>query len=116
MQRQFRLRQARDYQRVRHEGRAYTHSWLILSTAANSSAHNRYGFITAKRLGSAVIRNRIRRQLREAVRHLHPRLKPGYDVVIIARHAILGQPYAAIQRILMKVLVQAGLVVEDNAL
>lgn len=55
----------------------------------------RLGFTVTKKLGNAVIRNRIRRRLREAARQLLPlHGRPGYDYVFIARAAAHDRPYA----------------------
>lgn len=83
--------------------------------AHNGTDHNRYGIITGKALGKAVVRNRVRRLLREAIRSLHPHLQSGHDVVIIARRPLVGQPFADIQRIVRMQLQQAGLLVESDA-
>jgi ribonuclease P protein component len=56
--------------------------------APNDLPHNRYGFITTRKLGNAVARNRAKRRLREAARFWHPRLTPGHDVVFIARQGV----------------------------
>ena len=48
---------------------------------------NRLGITVSKKLGNAVTRNRIRRRIREAYRLLEPKLRVGYDIVIVARHA-----------------------------
>lgn len=82
---------------------------MILSTIPNDLEHNRYGFITPKYLGTAVARNRVRRQMREAVRLLHPHLEQGYDMVIIARSAIMGKPFQEIQRIVIQLCERANL-------
>jgi len=114
MHRQFRLRQQADFARLRREGRVKRHPLLMLSYAPNTCGHNRYGFITSKRLGSAVLRNRIRRQVREAVRLLHPHLSPGYDLVWIARDAIVGKPYQEISRTVNELCERAGLLTSDR--
>jgi ribonuclease P protein component len=44
--------------------------------------------IAGKRVGNAVQRNRCKRLVREAIRHLHPRLRPGYDLVVIVRGTV----------------------------
>jgi len=86
----------------------------MLSYAPNTATHNRYGFITSKRIGNAVTRNRIRRQLRECVRLLHPHLVTGYDLVWIARDSIVEQPYQDIFRTVTELCERAGLLTEDR--
>ncbi|MDQ7025967.1 MAG: ribonuclease P protein component [Anaerolineae bacterium] len=113
MQRRLRLRHTRDFQRLRQQGQVNRHPTMVFSFALNDLDHNRYGFITPKRLGNAVKRNRIRRQVREAVRLLHPRLKQGYDIVIIVRFPLMGQPFHKIQRIVSELCDRAGLVLKE---
>lgn len=109
MQRQYRLRYSSDFAHLRREGKAYHHRLLLISVAPNQLPHNRYGFITSKVLGNAVTRNRIRRQLREVVRQLHPQLKPGYDVVIVGKKAVVGQPFQQMARIVADLATKARL-------
>lgn len=113
MQQNLRLRAPRDFERLRREGRAYHHPLLTLSLAPNGLPHNRYGFITGKSLGNAVVRNRARRLLREAARALHPHLRAGHDVVFIARRALAGQPYRDVERGARELVRRAGLVESD---
>lgn len=115
MQRHFRLRRNEDFGRLRRDGRSYRHSFLTLSVVKNGLAHNRYGFITGKYLGNAVTRNRVRRLLRESVRSLHPRLRAGFDLVFIARPPVIGQPFAAVERIINELIQQAGMLVEGES-
>jgi ribonuclease P protein component len=63
-----------------------------------AAALPRFGFTVTKKIGKAVVRNRIRRRLKEALR-LAPDLsaRPGHDYVIVARPAALGQSFSALQ-------------------
>ncbi|MBI4203282.1 MAG: ribonuclease P protein component [Chloroflexi bacterium] len=65
------------------KGRRWANRHLVLRAQPNGQAHNRYGFTVSRRLGPAVGRNRLRRQLREGVRSLP--LKQGWDLLFIAR-------------------------------
>lgn len=114
MQRQYRLRHNRDFQRLRRDGRIFRHPMLVLSHLPNGLAHNRYGFIVTRRLGRAVQRNRVRRLLREAVRRLHPRLAAGYDIVLITRPAIADETYSVVEQTVESMCRRAGLVEEST--
>lgn len=97
MQRQFRLRRSADFARLRAQGRAWHHPFFTMSVAPNDLGYNRFGFVTGRRLGSAVTRNRVRRLLREAARLSIPQLRAGFDIVFIARNAAVGQPYSKVK-------------------
>ena len=64
----------------------------------------------SKRVGKAHVRNRVRRLLREAVRPCLSALQPGYDVVLISKPALAGQPFAAVQEAVCRQLQRARLV------
>jgi ribonuclease P protein component len=70
-------------------------------------ARPRFGFTATKKLGNAVVRNRIRRRLKEALRLL-PSLsaRTGYDYVILARQAALDQAFPALQEELARAFVE----------
>lgn len=104
-----RLRRTADFARVRKTGIMFRHPGLMVGVSANSLARNRYGIVIGKRLGIAAIRNRCKRRLRAILAASHHCLKQGYDVVVIARRGLCRQPYFDIQRILKRLLLQAGL-------
>ena len=83
--RPLRLRRPFEFERVRRRGRSWSAPLVVLAVLPNELEHNRYGFAVGRRVGKAAARNRVKRRLREAVRDLHPALRPGYDVVVIAR-------------------------------
>lgn len=109
MRRHLRLHRKEDFYRLKTTGRVWRHPFFVLSVTPNGLPHNRYGFVTSKQLGSAVIRNRTRRLLREAVRHTHPNLVPGYDMAWVARGPVVGQPFQAVLKAVITLLHQAGL-------
>ncbi len=58
----------------------------------------RVGFTVTRKVGNAVVRNRIRRRLKEAVRvHAAGDMQPGNDYVIVGREEVLTAPFAAIK-------------------
>ena len=57
----------------------------------------RVGFTVTKKVGNAVVRNRVRRRLKEAVRvHAAGDMQPGNDYVIVGREEVLTTPFGAI--------------------
>ena len=87
MRRAARLRRNADFQRVRAAKRSWADPLLVLYAAPNGNLAPRIGISVGKRVGGAVVRNRVRRRVREAVRLRVPELRPGRDLVFIARPA-----------------------------
>jgi ribonuclease P protein component len=85
LRRAHRLRRAADFQRVRARRRSWGHPLLVLYVAPNDVQTTRLGISVGRRVGNAVVRNRVKRRVREAVRHRHAELASGYDLVFIAR-------------------------------
>ncbi|MGQ9716367.1 MAG: ribonuclease P protein component [Anaerolineae bacterium] len=107
--RQIRLRRSADLDRVRREGRAWSHPLLVLVAAPSPVGIVRIGVIAGRRVGTAVARNRAKRLLREAARHLYPHLTPGWDLVLIARPPILAVKEPHVEFALEQLARQAGL-------
>jgi ribonuclease P protein component len=70
--------------------------------------HVRFGFATSRAIGGAVVRNRTRRRLREALRVMAPSFQPGWDVLIIARPALVAADHRALVEILERLLRRGG--------
>jgi len=58
----------------------------------------RFGLATGRKLGGAVVRNRVRRRLREVLRAMAPSFQPGWDVLIVARPAIVQADHRTLVR------------------
>jgi len=94
---------------VRSEGRSWSHLLLVLCSLPNGLDYSRFGFSVSKRVGKAVIRNRVKRLLREAARARQALVEPGYDVVFVARKPISDADYPQVDRAVQQLLAQAGL-------
>jgi ribonuclease P protein component len=70
----------------------------------------RFGLATGRRIGSAVVRNRVRRRIREVLRVLASSFQPGWDVLIIARPAIVKADHVALVEALRRALERGGVV------
>lgn len=105
-----RLRRSADFTRAGRFGAVYRHPALSMSVCRNELPHNRYGVVTSRRLGKAVVRNKCKRRLRSILSQLHSLTSQGFDVVVVARPAVVQQPFSNLQRILEGLLHRARLI------
>jgi ribonuclease P protein component len=88
-QRRNRLSRSRDFDAVYRQGRSTTTRYLVLYWFPRSEddepGEPRLGLAVPKSVGNAVVRNRVKRQLRETWRELVPLARPGHDYVLVAR-------------------------------
>ena len=87
MEAQHRLRASADFERARRRGRSWGNALLVLHACGGSDAGPRCGFSVSRRVGKAVVRNRVRRRLREILRPRMARVPAGWDLVFTARPA-----------------------------
>ena len=93
-----RLTHRSEYERLRREGVTQRGRLLMLSVISmENSAEWRAGFVTSTRLGGAVVRNRVRRRLREIVRRHQHELRRGVWFAIIARYEAVTASYSTLE-------------------
>ncbi len=109
MKRNCRLRRNSDFQWVRRNGKSYATPLMVLVFLPNELDYSRFGFVVSKRLGKAVQRNKIKRRMREATRVRLSRIKPGFDLIFIARPPITQVEYPGIEQALEGLLRKSGL-------
>ncbi len=83
--------------------------YLVLYARRNRSAQNRVGITVGKKLGKAVVRNRVRRRIREVYRLNEDKLLPGYDIVLVARSRAICADFSALTRSFLHLAKKAGL-------
>ncbi len=104
------LSRPQDFAALQREGTTTSHPLLIAKVRRTDLETTRFGFSTRRKLGGAVVRNRIRRRLREALRAMAPSFQPGWDVLIIARPAVVEADHDALVGALGRLLRRAGVV------
>ena len=102
------LSRPQDFAAIQETGTTRSHPLLSARFLRNGLETTRFGFATGRRLGSAVVRNRIRRRLREVLRVMAPSFQPGWDVLIIARPAIVEADHDALVGALHRTLARGG--------
>ena len=112
MKKQHRLSDSDTFRQVRREGVSRSNRLAVLCVLPNDLDHNRYGFAVSRRIGKAVVRNRAKRLLREAVRLRHNQIEPGWDMVFIARGPIRDAAFENVDHAVAQLLSQADLFTE----
>jgi ribonuclease P protein component len=109
MKRKHRLRRNSDFQQVRRIGKFYASPFMALAFLRNELGYTRFGFVVSKRLGTAVQRNKIKRRLREATRLRAARIKPGFDLIFIAKPPLNQASYTEIEQFIEDLLQRSEL-------
>ena len=102
----------RQYALVYDKGSTWVSNLVVMKGVPNGLPLSRYGFSVSRRVGKAVVRNRIRRLLREILR-LIP-FRPGWDVVFIVRPAAATTDHATLKETVVGLLSRAQLLTNEH--
>jgi len=86
----------------------HANSYLVFYARKNHSATNRVGLTVSKKLGCAVVRNRVRRRLREVYRLNEALFAPGWDIVVVARSRCIGADFEKLTQAYLSLAEKAG--------
>lgn len=108
------IKKNHEFRRMYSKGRSAVTPYLVVYCRRSRLDHNRLGVTVSTRLGGAVVRNRARRRLRELFRLAQPRMKQGYDVVLVARSRAVDAPHQKLSAAFDRALDQLGLLEEKS--
>ncbi len=92
------LKSNRDFRRVYHKGTSAVRPCLVVYARRTGASGNRLGITVTAKVGKAHTRNRVRRRLREIYRLHEQTIRPGYDLVVVARTRAAAAEYARLER------------------
>ena len=108
------LRKQSDFARVYKQGKSKGSRFAVILYRRNGLKFTRTAFVSSKKVGNSVERNRSRRLMKAAFRAFEPDIKCGYDIVFVARAAIKGCKEPEVERQLKKTLESAGILTGNN--
>ena len=92
----------------------HANAYLVLYARKNRTNTNRVGVTVGKKLGHAVVRNRVRRRLREVYRLNEDKFLPGWDIVVVARSRCIGADFQKLTNAYLSLAEKAGILFEER--
>ena len=92
------LKENRIFRRLYAKGKSAVAPAIVLYCRKNGRKENRFGITASTKLGHAVVRNKVRRRLREIYRLNEDKLLPGYDIVVVARVRAVHSRYVELEK------------------
>ena len=100
------------FQRLYHTP-GFGDGYLVLYARKNRTGRSRVGITVSKKLGHAVVRNRVRRRLREIYRLHEDSFCPGWDIVVVARSRAVDAPFDRLTASYLSLAGRAGILRQE---
>ena len=92
----------------------YGNGYLVLYARKNRTDTNRVGITVSKKLGHAVVRNRVRRRIREVYRLNEDKFQPGWDIVVVARSKAVTADFGKLTAACLQLAEKAGILKAES--
>lgn len=97
------------FRRLYRKGSSAAGKYLVLYCRRNGTEENRVGLTVSAKLGKAVVRNRLRRRLREIYRLNESQFQPGWDIVVVARSRAVDAEFQRLTKSYLSLAQKAGI-------
>ena len=114
MKRAVTIKENYEFRRMYRKGASAVSGSMVIYCRKNSLGHNRLGLTVSVKVGKAVVRNRVRRRLREVYRLNNPALKQGWDIVLVGRGRTLTAPWKELNATYLRLCKKLSLLEEQE--
>ena len=103
-----RLKKEKEFKDVFQKGKGFKNNFLFLKIKKNNLEYNRLGIVVSKKISNkAVVRNQVKRRLREIIKKESEIIKPGWDIVLVAQPGIEKQKFTSLKEEVDKLIKDA---------
>jgi ribonuclease P protein component len=105
LKKEFRVKDNKEFQAIFKKGKSFANRQLVIYyMKKEEQAHFRIGLSVGKKIGNAVVRNRIKRYLRQAFHEMENEIKSTYDFIVIARQPTKDMNFFEVKKSLTHLL------------
>ena len=108
------LKKKKDFQAVYSRGKSHANRFLVLYVLRTASFSDRVGFAAGKKLGNAVVRNRVKRMLRECYRLHQHEIEEGLSLLLVGRKAAVDAHCQDMEKAFLALAKKAGIMAEEE--
>lgn len=92
------LKRNNDFRRIYARGKSFAGGYTVVYASKNRLGFNRLGLTVSKSVGKAVVRNRLKRLMRESMRLMRDSVLNGYDIIVVSRNRAVGKSQQQIMK------------------
>ena len=108
------IKRNNDFRLIYKRGKSSVTPVLAMYVRKNKNTSNRLGITVSTKVGKAVVRNRVRRRIREAYRINESRFNSGYDIIVVARVRASEVGFSEIEKSLLRLSGSLGVLSEEQ--
>lgn len=109
MDKRYRLRSNEEFRKIYKNGKNYWNRNLVMYIKKNGLDHSRIGYTVTKKIGNSVVRNRIRRRMKEIFRKNFDKIKEEYDIILIPKKNVIDIDYQQLESAMLHIFKLANI-------
>lgn len=114
LEKKYRVTSEKDYAKLFAKGRPFHGRGVGMKAMLSKLSVPRVGFVVSTKVAKkAVVRNQVKRRMREIVRKVIGRMQPGVDVVFMAKKESIDMTFAELERIMIELLAKSGIIAKQ---
>lgn len=114
MEKMYRLRNNMEFRKVYDKGKNFWNRNLVLFVKKNNLGYTRVGYTVTKKIGNSVVRNRIRRQMKEIYRLNFNRIEKNYDLIFIPKQNVVDISFEELESAMLHILKLSKIIKKES--